>query len=104
MFSFVPYAADCLEKFRAHSALVDCSYTLAEAFEANSIALFHYYEMKIQQMSLFQFYSYIDGSLHVSGPLSTENSHQDRPQHTEHATRTVQVLKQWLCEQLCELS
>jgi len=25
------------------------------------------YEMKNQQMSLFQFYSYIDGSLHVSG-------------------------------------
>jgi hypothetical protein len=42
MFSFIPYAADCLEKFRSHSALVDCSYTLAEAFEVNSIALFHY--------------------------------------------------------------
>jgi len=26
------------------------------------------YEMKNQQMSLFQFYSYIDGYLHVSGP------------------------------------
>jgi hypothetical protein len=25
------------------------------------------YEMKNQQMSLCQFYSYIDGSLHVSG-------------------------------------
>ena len=33
-----------------------------------------------------------------------ENSHQDRPKHTEHATRTVQILNQWLCEQLCELS
>jgi hypothetical protein len=33
-----------------------------------------------------------------------ENSHPDRPQHTEHATRTVQTLNQWLCEQLCELS
>ena len=27
-----------------------------------------------------------------------------RPQHTEHATRTVQILNQWLCEQLYELS
>ena len=78
--------------------------------------------MKTQLMSLFQFYSYIDGSLHVSGPQahleenshscshnhwfssgrvfcmlwpvlvtvhqSLFNSHQDRPQHTEHATRT----------------
>jgi len=43
-------------------------------------------------MSLFQFYSYI------------ENSHQDRPQHTEHANRAVQILNQWLCEQLCEPS
>jgi len=31
--------------------------------------IFSAYEMKNQQMSLFQFYSYIDGSLHVSGPL-----------------------------------
>ena len=33
--------------------------------------------MKNQQMSLFQFYSYIDGSLHVSGPQAhlQENSH-----------------------------
>ena len=30
--------------------------------------IFLVYEMKNQQMSLFQFYSYIDGSLHVSGP------------------------------------
>jgi len=30
--------------------------------------IFSAYEMKNQQMSLFQFYSYIDGSLHVSGP------------------------------------
>jgi len=28
----------------------------------------------------------------------------DRPQHTEHATRTVRILNQWLCEQLCEFS
>jgi hypothetical protein len=35
------------------------------------------YEMKNQQMSLFQFYSYIDGSLHVSGLQAhpQENSH-----------------------------
>jgi hypothetical protein len=31
-------------------------------------------------------------------------SHQDRPQHTEHANRAVQILNQWLCEQLYELS
>jgi hypothetical protein len=30
--------------------------------------------------------------------------HQDQPQHTEHAARTVQPLNQWLCEQLCEFS
>ena len=89
--------------------------------------------MKDQLMSLFQFYSYIDGSPHVSGPqahlqenshscslnywfsirtvlvacsvlYSVENSHQDRSQHTEHATRTVRILNQWLCEQLCEFS
>jgi len=78
-----------------------------------------------QMMSLF--YSYIAGSLHVSGPqahlqessyrcshnhwfsfcaalfacsLCCENSHQDRPQHTEHANRAAQKLNQWLCEQL----
>jgi hypothetical protein len=35
------------------------------------------YEIKNQQMSLFQFYSYIDGSLHVSGLQAhpQENSH-----------------------------
>ena len=35
------------------------------------------YEMKNQQMSLFQFYSYIDGSLHVSGVQAhlQESSH-----------------------------
>jgi hypothetical protein len=97
--------------------------------------------MKNQQMSLFQFYSYIDRSLHVSGLQAhsrenshscshnhwfsgctvraacsvccgwswwlfstVENSHQDQPQHTEHAARTVQPLNQWLCEKLCEFS
>ena len=64
-------------------------------------------------MSLFQFYSYIDGSLQVSG-LKThlqESSHSCSHNHwfriwqyTEHATWTVQILNQWLCEQLCELS
>jgi len=33
--------------------------------------------------------------------LRVENSHQDRPQHTEHANRAAQKLNQWLCEQLC---
>jgi len=32
------------------------------------------------------------------------NSHQDRPQHTEHVNRAAQILNQWLCEQLYELS
>ena len=36
--------------------------------------------------------------------LPVENSHQDRPQHTEHASRAAQTLNQWLCEQLYELS
>ena len=31
-------------------------------------------------------------------------SHQDRPQHTEHANRAAQKLNQWLREQLYELS
>jgi hypothetical protein len=38
------------------------------------------------------------------GDCSLENSHQDQPQNTEHATLTVQPLNQWLCEQLCEFS
>jgi hypothetical protein len=39
--------------------------------------LYTAYEMKNQQMSLFQFYPYIDGSLHVSGLQAhpQENSH-----------------------------
>ena len=66
-------------------------------------------------MSLFQFYLYIAGSLHVSGPQAhpQESSHNHwfsvctalvACSHTEHATRAVQTLNQWLCEQLCELS
>jgi len=59
-----------------------------------------------QLMSLF--YSYIAGSLHVSGPRAnlqeSSYSHQDRRQHTEHAKRTAQKLNQWLCEQLYEIS
>jgi hypothetical protein len=41
------------------------------------------YEMKNQQMSLFQFYSYIDASLHVSGPQAhpQENSHSCSHNH-----------------------
>jgi len=39
--------------------------------------------MKNQLMSLFQFYSYIDGSLHVSGPQAhlQENSHSCSHNH-----------------------
>jgi hypothetical protein len=39
--------------------------------------------MKTQQMSLFQFYSYIDESLHVSGPQAhpQENSHSCSHNH-----------------------
>jgi hypothetical protein len=45
--------------------------------------IFSTYEMKNQQMSLFQFYSYIDGSLHVSGPQAhaQENSHSCSHNH-----------------------
>jgi hypothetical protein len=41
------------------------------------------YEMKTQQMSLFQFYSYIDGSLHVWGLQAhpQENSHSCSHSH-----------------------
>jgi len=75
--------------------------------------------MENQLMSLFQFYSYINGSLHVSGPgPSSGEFTQLFPQplvqypyrsgcvffmlYTEHATRTVQILNQWLWEQLCK--
>ena len=40
----------------------------------------------------------------VLWPVLVENSHKDRPQHTEHANRAAQKLNQWLCEQLYELS
>ena len=74
---------------------------------------------KNQLMSLFQFYLYVAGSLHVSGPqaLPQESSHSCSHNHwlsactalavqcdTEHTARAVQTLNQWLCEQLCELS
>jgi len=36
--------------------------------------------------------------------VRVENSHQDRPQHTEHVNIAAQKLNQWLCEQLYELS
>jgi hypothetical protein len=41
------------------------------------------YEIKNQQMLLFQFYSYIDGSLHVSGQQAhpQENSHSCSHNH-----------------------
>ena len=41
------------------------------------------YEMKNQQMSLIQFYSFIDGSLHVSGPQAhlQESSHSCSHNH-----------------------
>jgi hypothetical protein len=50
------------------------------------------YEMKNQQMSLFQFYSYIDGSLHVSGPQVhlQESSHSCSHNHW-FSVCTVQV-------------
>jgi len=48
--------------------------------------------MKNQLMSLFQFYSYIDGSLHVSGPQAhlRENSHSCSHNHW-FSIRTVLV-------------
>jgi len=71
-------------------------------------------------MSLFQFHSYIDGSLHVSGPQAhlQENSHSCPHNHwfsirtvlvafsvcTKHATRRIRILNQWLWGQLCEVS
>ena len=65
-------------------------------------------------MSLFQFYLYIAGSLHVSGPQAhlQESSHSCSHNHwfsvytapAVSSARTVQALNQWLCEQLCELS
>jgi len=47
-------------------------------FKLSVLCIFSAYEMKNQQMSLFQFYSYIDGSLHVSGP-------QAHPQESSHS-------------------
>ena len=45
--------------------------------------IFSAYEMKNQLMSLFQFYSYIAGSLHVSGPQAhpQESSHSSSHNH-----------------------
>jgi len=74
--------------------------------------LFHSVWNENQLMSLF--YSYIAGSLHVSGPQAhlqessyccSHNHWFLQPQHTEHASRTDRYSKnQWLCEQLYELS
>ena len=54
--------------------------------------IFSAYEMKNQQMSLFQFYSYIDGSLHVSGAQVhlQESSHSCSHNHW-FSVCTVQV-------------
>jgi len=64
-------------------------------------------------MSLFQFYLYIAGSLHVSAPQAhlQESSHSCSHNHwfsictaLAVCSVSVQILNQWLCEQLCELS
>jgi hypothetical protein len=78
----------------------------------NKQTLILLYEMKNQQMLLFQFYSYIDGSLHVSDLQAhpQENSHSCSHIHwfsgctVRAAARTVQPLNQWLCKQVCEFS
>ena len=53
------------------------------------------YEIKNQQMSLFQFYSYIDGSLHVSGQQThlQESSHSCSHNHW-FSVCTVQVARE----------
>jgi len=115
------------------------NFTAVSRFLPGTRELLHSLWNENQLMSLF--YSYIAGSLHVSGPQAhlqessyscshnhwfgvctaldpcsvccglswwlfsrVENSHQDSPQHTEHANRAAQILNQWLCEQLYELS
>jgi hypothetical protein len=50
--------------------------------------IFSTYEMKNQQMSLFQFYSHIDESLHVSGPQA--------PSSGEFTRLFTQPLVHWL--------
>jgi len=69
---------------------------------------------KNQLMPLFQFYLYIAGSLHVSGPQAhpQESLHSCSHNHwfsvcialAVSSTRAIQTLNQWLCEQLCKLS
>ena len=65
---------------------------------------------KNQLMSLFRFYLYIAGSLHVSRPQAhpQESSHSCSHNHWFSVcialAGEVQTLNQWLCEQLCELS
>ena len=78
--------------------------------------------MKNQLMSLFQFYSYIDWISTCFGPTGPSSGELTQlfPQqlvqypyrsgrvfcmlNTEHATRTVRILNQWLWEQLCKFS
>jgi len=61
---------------------------------------------KHQLMSRFEFYLYIAGSLHVSGPQAhpQESSHNHWFSVCKGSTVSVQAVNQWLCEQLYELS
>jgi hypothetical protein len=51
------------------------------------------YEIKNQQMSLFQFYSYFDGSLHISSPQAhlQENSHSGSPEDGPVGPKHVEI-------------
>jgi len=60
------------------SKLIYCKRRLSMSKIYTNISTYEIsYEIKNQQMSLIQFYSYIDGSLHVSGPQAhlQESSH-----------------------------
>ena len=104
----IPYSKHCIRSTTLHRK--HCTYTKI-LYSKHCIHLWN----ENQLMSLF--YSYIAGSLHVSGPQVhlQESSYSCSHNHwfsictalfacSEHANRTVQILNQWLCEQLYELS
>jgi len=99
-----------VRRFRLCANVIECTYTNLDSIWNEN-----------QLMSLF--YSYIAGSLHVSGPQAhlQESSYSCSHnhwfsicplwtrvlyvQHREHASRADRYCKnQWLCEQLYELS